>query len=137
MCFYNITHQINDHILYVWEVIDTLDINYWKWVLWVVYPIIISFLLPLLILLFLYASALFLNLYNYRQRLREAYERDFWDGARKTLAALWDGQARLWHGMVTIPKYTYNTVNLSKPNTNWTNKCVRNTQVTYCTGLYL
>ncbi|OWF44773.1 transmembrane protein 68-like [Mizuhopecten yessoensis] len=98
MLFYNISNQINDHLQYAWELFDTLDINYWKWVLWVVYPIIISFLLPLIILLFLYGSALFLNVYHYRRRLREAYGRDFWDGARKTLAALWDGQARLWHG---------------------------------------
>jgi len=35
---------------------------------------------------------------NYRQRLRAAYERDFWDGARYTVAAIWDAHGWLWHG---------------------------------------
>ncbi|CAC5367261.1 Transmembrane protein 68 [Mytilus coruscus] len=86
------------YLTYVWESIDNLDIHYWKWVLWVLYPIVISFLLPLIILLFFYGMALFLHVHNYRHRLREAYSQDFWDGARKTVSAFWDGQARIWHG---------------------------------------
>lgn len=86
------------YLSYVWESVDKLDIHYWKWVLWVVYPIVISFLLPLIIILFLFGSSLFLHVHNYRHRLREAYSLDFWDGARKTVAAFWDGQARIWHG---------------------------------------
>lgn len=82
----------------LWALIESLDINYWKWVLWVVYPIVISFILPAIILIFLYASAIFLNVYHYRKPLHDAYVSDFWDGARKTLAVLWDGQARVWHG---------------------------------------
>jgi hypothetical protein len=34
-----------------------------------------------------------------RQRLRDAYERDIWDGARHTVAAIWDAHGWLWHGM--------------------------------------
>ena len=47
---------------------------------------------------FVYCSALFLHVYQYRHRLRAAYGHDFWDGAKKTVAAFWDGQARIWHG---------------------------------------
>lgn len=75
----------------------SLDIDYMRWVLWVIYPIIISFLLPLLIVIFLLASVLFLHVYSYRHRLRKAYAQDFWQGARQTLAVLWDGQGYIWH----------------------------------------
>lgn len=33
-----------------------------------------------------------------RHRLLDAYGRDFWEAARKSLAALWDAQGWLWHG---------------------------------------
>ena len=78
----------------------SLDVDYLTWVLWLLYPVIISFLLPLFILVFLYASALFLQIFHYRERLRAAYRHDVWDGARKTLAAVWAGQARLFHGEI-------------------------------------
>ncbi|KAK3092576.1 hypothetical protein FSP39_004566 [Pinctada imbricata] len=86
------------HLDYIWTTIDSLDIDYWRWVLWVIYPIIISFLLPLCILILFYASSIFLHVYHYRHSLQEAYTHDFWDGARKTLAALWDAQGWIWHG---------------------------------------
>lgn len=31
----------------------------------------------------------------YRHRLLDAYGRDFWEAARKTLAALWDAQGNI------------------------------------------
>lgn len=31
-------------------------------------------------------------------QLREAYSNNLWDGARKTLATLWDGHGAIWHG---------------------------------------
>ena len=37
-----------------------------------------------------------------RDTIREAYESHFWDGARKTVAALWDAHGWLWHGKVFI-----------------------------------
>ncbi|XP_053064533.1 transmembrane protein 68 isoform X5 [Acinonyx jubatus] len=30
--------------------------------------------------------------------LKEAYSHNLWDGARKTVATLWDGHAAVWHG---------------------------------------
>lgn len=42
------------------------------------------------------------NKFLCRQRLRAAYERDFWDGARYTVAAIWDAHGWLWHGMRII-----------------------------------
>lgn len=33
-----------------------------------------------------------------KNQLREAYSNNLWDGARKTLATLWDGHGAIWHG---------------------------------------
>lgn len=57
----------------------------------------VAFLLPTLIIVLLYVSIIFLHLYHYRRWLRDAYARDFWDGARYTLALLWCGHAWIWH----------------------------------------
>lgn len=92
----------------IWTYIESLDIDYIKWVLWVIYPIILSFLLPLLLLVFIYGSALFLQLYRRRHRLRDAYARDFWNGARNTLAAVWEGQGRIWHGTIPFILFAFN-----------------------------
>ncbi|XP_064625339.1 DGAT1/2-independent enzyme synthesizing storage lipids-like [Lineus longissimus] len=74
------------------------DWHYLAWIVWLLYPIIISFLLPVLLVIFLYASALFLVIYRQRHRLKDAYQKNFWDGAKNTLAAIWDGHGRVWHG---------------------------------------
>ncbi|XP_071117548.1 DGAT1/2-independent enzyme synthesizing storage lipids-like isoform X1 [Haliotis cracherodii] len=95
---YNLTVCVD----YILQQVGQLDIDYLRWVVWLTYPIIISFLLPLILLVFLYASVLFLLVYRQRHRLRDAYAHDFWDGARKTLAALWDGQGRIWHGYEVV-----------------------------------
>ncbi|XP_040065982.2 transmembrane protein 68 isoform X1 [Ixodes scapularis] len=70
---------------------------------------LVAFLLPTLIILLLYVSIIFLHLYHYRRWLRDAYARDFWDGARYTLALLWCGHAWIWHsyevqGLENIPE---------------------------------
>ncbi|KAK7100332.1 DGAT1/2-independent enzyme synthesizing storage lipids-like [Littorina saxatilis] len=93
-----ILDNVTDLTARLWEYFRELDIDYLSWVLWVIYPVIISFILPAIILVFLYASALFLVIFHYRERLRAAYQHDIWDGARKTLAALWSGQGFVTHG---------------------------------------
>ncbi|XP_005111889.1 transmembrane protein 68 [Aplysia californica] len=80
------------------EYVQGLDIDYIRWVLWLVYPILITFLLPLCILVLIYVTALMLFIYKQRMKLKAAYDRDFWYGARKTVGALWIAQARIWHG---------------------------------------
>ncbi|XP_076463071.1 DGAT1/2-independent enzyme synthesizing storage lipids-like [Babylonia areolata] len=82
----------------IWECLTYLDLSYLSWLLWIFYPCIISFLLPCIIAILLYASALFLWIFQYRERIRAAYHQDMWDGARKTLAALWAGQGYIFHG---------------------------------------
>lgn len=75
-----------------------VDIQYLSWLIWLFTPVVVTFLLPLVILFLLYSSALFLYLYRYRHRLKDAYSRDFWNGARNTIATLWDAHGWIWHG---------------------------------------
>uniref|UniRef100_A0A224YVP7 Phosphate acyltransferase n=1 Tax=Rhipicephalus zambeziensis TaxID=60191 RepID=A0A224YVP7_9ACAR len=74
------------------------DIDYFNWLVWLFTPVAVAFLLPTLVILLLYISILFLHIYRYRRPLRDAYARHFWDGARYTLALLWSGHGRVWHG---------------------------------------
>ncbi|KAF3858941.1 hypothetical protein F7725_012142 [Dissostichus mawsoni] len=69
-----------------------------EYLLWVFTPLIIVFILPFLIVILLYLSILFLHVYKRKNQLREAYCNNLWDGARKTLATLWDGHGAIWHG---------------------------------------
>ncbi|KAK7598271.1 hypothetical protein V9T40_006506 [Parthenolecanium corni] len=67
--------------------------------IWLLAPLIISFLLPLLIGLLLYTTSIILYIYKWhKDTIKEAYEVHFWDGARKTVAALWDAHGWIWHG---------------------------------------
>ncbi|XP_072898334.1 DGAT1/2-independent enzyme synthesizing storage lipids isoform X3 [Hemitrygon akajei] len=83
-----------------WTGLEILEgsLNYLDYLLWVFTPLIIVFILPLFIILFLYLSILFLHVYKRKRELKEAYSNNVWDGARKTLATLWDGHATIWHG---------------------------------------
>ncbi|XP_050030671.1 DGAT1/2-independent enzyme synthesizing storage lipids [Dermacentor andersoni] len=74
------------------------DLDYFNWLVWLFTPVAVAFLLPTLVILLLYISILFLHIYRYRRPLRDAYARHFWDGARYTLALLWSGHGRVWHG---------------------------------------
>jgi len=87
-----------DCLQLAFEYVYSIDIDYLKWVAWVVYPILITFILPACILVLIYISALMLYIYKQRWTLRAAYQEDFWVGARKTVAALWIAQANIWHG---------------------------------------
>ena len=75
-----------------------VDFDYGTWLLWLFYPMLITFLLPFVIFFLLYGSAIFLHIYRLRHLLHDAYVRDRWRGARKALAALWDAQGTIWHG---------------------------------------
>ncbi|XP_061926618.1 monoacylglycerol/Diacylglycerol O-acyltransferase-like isoform X3 [Entelurus aequoreus] len=69
-----------------------------EYLLWVFTPLAVVFILPFLIVILLYLSILFLHVYKRKNQLREAYCNNLWDGARKTLATLWDGHGAIWHG---------------------------------------
>ena len=76
-----------------------VDIYYLSYLLWLLYPLVVTFVLPVLIMLFVYASALFLHVYRLRHFVvPHAYNQDFWKAGRNFLAALWDAQGKIWHG---------------------------------------
>ncbi|TRY84146.1 hypothetical protein DNTS_026045 [Danionella cerebrum] len=90
-------------LLHVWEdwaglgqLQDYLSVM--EYLLWVFTPLAVVFILPFLIVILLYLSILFLHVYKRKIQLREAYSNNLWDGARKTLATLWDGHGAIWHG---------------------------------------
>ncbi|KAE8598782.1 hypothetical protein XENTR_v10016940 [Xenopus tropicalis] len=88
------------HLFVEWLELENLEdyLNYVDYLLWVFTPLIIVFILPVFIVIFLYLSILFLHVYKHKNELKEAYSNSIWDGARKTLATLWDGHATIWHG---------------------------------------
>ena len=93
-------------------VLPYVDLYYFQWLLWILYPVIVTFILPGMILLGVYASGLFLHVYKLRHLFREAYsKRDFWQGGKKFLSAIWDFQGKLWHGMYSIFIRFYNSMN--------------------------
>ena len=95
-------------------VLPYVDLYYFQWLMWILYPVIVTFLLPIIILFAVYASGLFLYVYRLRHLFREAYSKgDFWHGGRTFLAVLWDFQGKLWHGKYTIASKKF--VSISSP----------------------
>ena len=53
----------------------------------------------MLLIVYLYLSALLLFTYRWRKPLIDAFHRrDIWEGYRKTMAILWSGHGWIWHG---------------------------------------
>lgn len=91
--FTNFT-QYFEHVI-----VDYIDVHFTLWLTWLLAPLLLAFLLPMVIFFMFYMNAVILYIYKlHRERLRHAYETDFWDGARKTIAALWDAHGWIWHG---------------------------------------
>ena len=85
------------HILEAWFGVEHLE-DYWNfanYLLWVFTPLLLL-ILPYFFLLYL--TIIFLHIYKRKNVLKEAYSHNLWDGARKTVATLWDGHAAVWHG---------------------------------------
>jgi len=89
------------HVWENWAGLGKLEdfLSFLEYLVWVFTPLAVVFILPFLIVIFLYLSILFLHVYKRKIQLREAYSNNLWDGARKTLATLWDGHGAIWHGM--------------------------------------
>ncbi|XP_067218753.1 transmembrane protein 68 isoform X1 [Chanodichthys erythropterus] len=88
------------HVWEEWVGLGQLEdyLSFLEYLLWVFTPLAVVFILPFLIVILLYLSILFLHVYKRKIQLREAYSNNLWDGARKTLATLWDGHGAIWHG---------------------------------------
>ncbi|EPY76355.1 hypothetical protein CB1_001437051 [Camelus ferus] len=86
------------HVLEEWFGVEQLEdyVNFANYLLWVFTPLILL-ILPYFTIFLLYLTIIFLHIYKRKNVLREAYSHNLWDGARKTVATLWDGHAAVWH----------------------------------------
>uniref|UniRef100_A0AC35TVX4 PlsC domain-containing protein n=1 Tax=Rhabditophanes sp. KR3021 TaxID=114890 RepID=A0AC35TVX4_9BILA len=76
----------------------SLDFDYLNHLFWLFLPIIIAFVLPAILIIFIYGCVIFLHIYGLRNRLREAYQSNIWDGARAGICSFWDAIGYIWHG---------------------------------------
>ncbi|XP_070603855.1 DGAT1/2-independent enzyme synthesizing storage lipids-like [Erythrolamprus reginae] len=88
------------YVLEEWTGIERLGeyLSYLIYLTWLFMPLLIGFLLPAVILLLIYISAIIVHIYKRKTDLKESYLNDFWDGARQTLATMWYAHARIWNG---------------------------------------
>ncbi|XP_074094116.1 DGAT1/2-independent enzyme synthesizing storage lipids [Cotesia typhae] len=90
--------------------VNFIDVDFTLWLSWVLMPLLITFLLPIIILLLLYMTAAIFYIYKlHRGRLQEAYGRDWKSAARSVVAAIWDVHGYIYYGyevvgMENIPK---------------------------------
>lgn len=62
-------------------------------------PFVVAFVYPVVLLIMMYGSAVFLHVYRHRRReIYDAYTGNFWEGAMQTVAAVFDSHGSLWHG---------------------------------------
>ncbi|VDK79214.1 unnamed protein product [Litomosoides sigmodontis] len=85
-------------LLWISWAIDYVDWDYLEYLTWLFLPLLVAFVLPVLLLLFIYGCIIFLHIYGLRNRIREAYASSLWDGARISIASFWDAVGYVWHG---------------------------------------
>ncbi|XP_049823416.1 transmembrane protein 68 isoform X2 [Aethina tumida] len=80
--------------------LDYVDVDYSLWLTWCLTPLMITFLLPVVISLLLYLTALVLYIYKlHRTTLQNSWQTgDKWDAIRKFLAVAWDAHGWIMHG---------------------------------------
>ncbi|NXN10379.1 TMM68 protein, partial [Indicator maculatus] len=88
------------YILGEWTGVEHIEdyLSYAVYLLWVLLPLAVVFILPGSIIILFYTSILLLHIYKRKNELKEAYSHDFWAGGKQMLATLWDGHGRIWHG---------------------------------------
>ena len=88
--------------------LDSLDYHLLSWLLWLFMPLVMAFVLPIGIVIVMYASILFLHIYKARHRLADAYySSGMWDWARMMIATFWEVQGNIWHGKYKLHVYMY------------------------------
>ncbi|XP_008558991.1 transmembrane protein 68 [Microplitis mediator] len=90
--------------------VNFIDVDFTLWLSWMLMPLLITFLLPIFILILLYMTAAIFYIYKlHRGRLQEAYGRDWKTAARSVVAAIWDVHGYIYYGyevvgMENVPK---------------------------------
>ena len=84
-------------------VVEYIDVDFTLWLSWLLMPLLITFLLPLVIVALLYVTALILYVYKlHRVRLRNAYGTDWRNAARNVVGAVWDAHGWIWYGYEVV-----------------------------------
>ncbi|KAK2191486.1 hypothetical protein NP493_49g00052 [Ridgeia piscesae] len=111
-CSDRVTMDVGSLMEVAYEYIDLIDLCYLQWLAWLFYPLVLTFILPICLLLLLYASAVFLHVYRLRHLLRTAaLSRHYWDSARYEVVGFEkipiSGPALLiyYHGTIPIDLY--------------------------------
>ncbi|XP_036259898.1 transmembrane protein 68-like isoform X1 [Molothrus ater] len=88
------------YILEEWTGVEDIGdyLSYAFYILWVLFPLVLVFVLPGVIVILFYVSILWLHIYKRKNEIKEAYSHDVWIAAREMLATIWDGHGRIWHG---------------------------------------
>ncbi|XP_039281825.1 transmembrane protein 68-like [Nilaparvata lugens] len=87
---------INDWFPSVDHLLGNVDLGF---ILWLLSPLLVTFLLPFVIVFLLYSTAVIMYIYKFhRHRLQHAYDVNVWHGALKTCSAIWDAHGWIWHG---------------------------------------
>uniref|UniRef100_A0A8C3XGP4 Phospholipid/glycerol acyltransferase domain-containing protein n=1 Tax=Cyanoderma ruficeps TaxID=181631 RepID=A0A8C3XGP4_9PASS len=88
------------YILEEWTGVEDIGdyLSYAFYILWLLFPLVVVFVLPGVLIILFYVSILWLHIYKRKNEIKEAYSHDAWIGATEVLATLWDGHGRLWHG---------------------------------------
>ncbi|XP_026728370.1 transmembrane protein 68 isoform X2 [Trichoplusia ni] len=80
-------------------IVEYVDTEYSLWLTWFLMPVIVTFLLPAVIIVLIYISAIIFHLYRlYRMKVVDGVQPDWKQAARLAVCALWDAHGWLWHG---------------------------------------
>ncbi|XP_052741736.1 transmembrane protein 68 isoform X2 [Bicyclus anynana] len=80
-------------------IVEYVDTEYSLWLTWFLTPVMVTFLLPAVIIVLIYASSIIFHLYRlYRLRIVDGVHSDWRHAARLAVCALWDAHGWLWHG---------------------------------------
>ncbi|KAK0095289.1 hypothetical protein PV326_008755 [Microctonus aethiopoides] len=84
-------------------IVDYIDVDFTLWLSWLLMPLLVTFMLPVVILLLLYITAAIFYIYKlHRSRLREAYGKDWKNAARSVGAAMWDAHGYIYYGYEVV-----------------------------------
>ncbi|XP_017774232.1 PREDICTED: transmembrane protein 68 isoform X2 [Nicrophorus vespilloides] len=80
--------------------VEYIDIDYSLWLTWLLTPLVITILLPIVIGILIYLSALILYIYklHWHTLKRTIDARDMWGTGVKIVSAIWDAHGWIWHG---------------------------------------
>ena len=78
----------------------TIDSFFLGWRIYLLSPLVVTFLiLPMLVVVYIYLSALLLFVYRRRHSIIDAFHNQtVWEGYRKIIATFWSGHGWIWHG---------------------------------------